>query len=320
MGSELGAIGSGGDFKGFDAADFDAYEKKKWSSNAYTLARRTAKDKLLSLARAVAGELEEDLEFLELGASEEAPSVANNRTVRAQWVFFTRSADQREALKPFLGKTDLASGASLFDISVQHQHACLLVRLDYTGISVGVEIATKAKVDRDNAAEKLQSERARNQFVELCKSLPGGATVGFSQAPALELSESEVQDWIEPLGQGELPFVAEVGIKREEELLGSEGLIGTVAQYVSQFAPIFKFLSWSKDNDHTKVTGAIQQEKEVRKKASPGFKAGDRVIMTSGLFAGRPGYVAEIDTDKGKAKVMVGPVSVSVDVGDLKAS
>jgi hypothetical protein len=37
------------------------------------------------------------------------------------------------------------------------------------------------------------------------------------------------------------------------------------------------------------------------------------------LFAGRSGYLAEID-QKGRAKVMVGPVSVNVDVKDLKSS
>ena len=39
----------------------------------------------------------------------------------------------------------------------------------------------------------------------------------------------------------------------------------------------------------------------------------------SGLFAGRSGYLAELDA-KGRAKVMVGPVSVSVDAKDLKSS
>src|SRR5688572_25442823 len=179
MAGNLGAIGSGGEFKGFDPADFDAYEKKKWSSNAYTLQRRTAKDKLLALARSLVEELAEDLQSLELGASEEAPSVANGRKVKAQWVFFTRDAAQRKQLEPHLGKTDLMSGASLFDISVQHQHACLMLRLDHEGFAVGVELATKAKVDRENLGEKLKNEYPKQDLSALCKDLPGEAMIGF---------------------------------------------------------------------------------------------------------------------------------------------
>lgn len=319
MASDLGAIGSGGDFRGFEPADFDAYEKKKWTSNAYTLARRNAKDKLLALAKAVERDLEEDLAGLELGASEEAPSVANNRTVKAQWVFFTRAAPERAVLKPHLQKTDLASGASLFDISVQHQHACLMMRVDHLGLAIGVEIATKAKVDRDNAREKLGTERSPGKLIDLCKTLPGESTIGpeRDRSLAIDLTPDQIASWLEPLAATDQPFVAEAVIGRDEELLQSENLIATAEEYVAAFIPVFRFFAWSPENDHTEVTGAIEQEKAVREQATGSFSAGDRVVMMTGLFAGRAGYIAEIH--KGKAKVMVGPVSVSVDVNDLKA-
>ena len=123
--NNLGAIGSGGPFAGFRDEDFDAYQRKKWRSNAHTLARREAKDRILALTRAVEAELHDELTDLEMGATEEAPSVANGRQVKAQWVFFTRHSDARSGLKRFLNKTDLMSGANLFDIAVHHQHACL---------------------------------------------------------------------------------------------------------------------------------------------------------------------------------------------------
>ncbi len=320
MAGNLGAIGSGGAFSGFEPSDFDAYEKKKWSSNAYTLQRRTAKDKLLALVRAIAEELSDELTRFEVGASEEAPSVANGRKVQAQWVFFTRGAAERKTLEPHLAKTDLMSGASLFDISVQHQHACLMLRIDQAGFAVGVEIATKAKVDRDNVSEKLKTDYAKQDLIGLCKELPGEAVIGFAgdTVTAIDLSDVQIGSWLPAFGAAQQPFLAEVLVPRDEEILGSEGLIGTASEYVSQFLPIFSFLAWSPDNDHTKVEAVLEQEKVAQKKAAPGLRAGDRVVMMAGLFAGRAGYIAEID--KGKAKVMVGPVSVSVDVKDLKSS
>ena len=88
---KVSAFSSQKGFAGFDEADFAAYEPKKWSSNAYTLARRTAKDKVLLVANSLESELAEELEGLELFGSDEAPTIANGRKVEAQWAYFIRT-------------------------------------------------------------------------------------------------------------------------------------------------------------------------------------------------------------------------------------
>ncbi|MCK6546499.1 hypothetical protein L6R52_11665 [Myxococcota bacterium] len=317
---DLGAISSGGAFRGFAPADFNAYEQKKWSSNAYTLERRNAKDKLLALVRAVQTELEEELAGLELGASDEAPTVSNARKVEAQWVFFTRNADDRTKLRPLLQRTDLQAGAGLFDIAIQHQHACLLLRLDNKGLAIGVELATKAKVDRENAAEKLKQAWAREKLVELSKALPGGTSAGFGtdRRDALSVTTVDLESWVEPLSSSDKAFGFEVQLARTEEVLGTEKLIGTIAEQVAAFVPVYRFLAWARDNDVRQVKTAVQKEvAEQKQKRAVTFEPGDRVTILSGLFAGRSGYLAEVDA-KGRAKVMVGPVSVGVDAKDLK--
>ena len=83
---------------------------------------------------------------------------------------------------------------------------------------------------------------------------------------------------------------------------------------------MFQFLAWSRDNDFVKVRVAMEKQASgEREKLTQTFEAGARVTILSGLFAGRAGYVTEIDA-KGRAKVMVGPVSFSVDVKDLRAT
>lgn len=319
--NDLGAIGSGGSFQGFAAQDFQAYEPKKWSSNAYTLERRRAKDKLLALSRAVGQELEEELAGLELGASDEAPTVANGRKVDAQSVFFTRGADDRASIRTLLQRTDLHDGAQLFDIAIQHQHACLTLKLDHVGLTIACELATKAKVDRENTAEKLKQAWARDKLVELCRALPGETTIGLKNQTkaAIDLVAADAEAWLEPLAGAELPFAAELKLARNEEVLASQALIGTVAEQLGLFVPVYRFLAWSRDNDHRQVKTAVKQEIADRQKKAVPFEPGDRVTILSGLFAGRSGYLAELDP-KGRAKVMVGPVSVTVDAKDLKAS
>lgn len=319
-GNNLGAIGSGGAFGGFEAADFDAFAKKKWASNAYTLERRQAKDRLLALVRAVQTELDEELSKLELGATDEAPSVANGRKVQAQWVFFTRSAPERAALKTLLNRTDLASGASLFDIAVHHQHACLQLRLDADGLAIGMEIAGKATVDRDNANKKLDHKWARDKLVQLAKELPNGARIGLGNdaVEAIDLDGDAVDRWAKNLPKSGDRLFAEALLGRDEEVLASDALIGTAVEHVAGFLPFLEFLAWSRDNDHTQVKDAIKEQKKVAEERAATLEPGARVTILSGLFSGRGGYVAEVG--KGKAKVMVGPVSVTVDVKDLKGA
>lgn len=315
----LGAFGSGGAFTGFEPADFDAYLEKKWTSNAYTLERRRAKDRLLALARAIEAELEEELEGLEMGASDEAPSVANGRKVSAQWAYFTRGANARAALQPLLNRTNLSAGAALFDISVQHQHACIALKLDKDGLAVSVELADKARIDRDNLKAKLQNEQGLAELMELAASLPGGCAMGFEGelVAGLELTEAQALEWVEGL-DGDETFLIEALIPREEEILGTEDFIGTAAQYVDELLPAFHYVAWSPENDYARLQLTLQKEKKKAKEkpVAADLEPGARVVILAGLFAGRPGYLAEIE--KGKAKVMVGPVSVSVDAKDIK--
>jgi transcription antitermination factor NusG len=322
---KVSAVSVGAVFAGFETADFDAYAVKKWTSNAYTLARRTAKDKLMVLARRAVDESSDPgLGALELIGSDEMPSVANGRRVQAQWAYFLRDAAIRRELQPHLSGTDLHAGAALFDIAVQHQHAALALRLDFDGLSVGVEIAGKAKVDRENAATKLGTEYGVADLIELCAALPGSARIGVQGAtiPALEVDAAAVAGFVAPLRDGQASFVAEVELGRDEVIAAGEAIAGTVVELVDLFAPIHKHLAWARDNDHTMVAAVLKkvvEEKQKQAKSAPPMKAGDRVVIGTGLFAGRHGYLAEVDA-KGKAKVMVGPVSVSVEVKDLKAT
>ena len=319
----LGAIGSGGPFVGFRDEDFDAYQRKKWRSNAYTLARREAKDRILALTRAIEEELQEELTDLELGATEEAPSVANGRQVKAQFVFFTRHSDARTGLKRFLNKTDLMSGANLFDIAVHHQHACLILRLDDSGLAVGVEIASKATVDLENAGKKLSYQDGRADLLELLKALPNDSRLLWKGAatPAIDVTDEQlvdVQGALTGAGDG---VVIEALLPRDEEILRTDALIGTIEELLAAYIPLYRFLAWSPENDYAGVKVEIKRQKKKQAKQpkeSVALTAGARVTILSGLFSGRAGYVSEVE--RGKVKVMVGPVAVTVDAKDIKAS
>ena len=156
----------------------------------------------------------------------------------------------------------------------------------------------------------------------MCTALPAGSTVALAtdRVDASGLEAERIEDWRKKLVDGDGPLVAEIVLPSGAEIHRSAELIDAVAAHVSAFMPVFQFLAWSRDNDFVKVRVAMEKQASgEREKLTQTFEAGARVTILSGLFAGRAGYVTEIDA-KGRAKVMVGPVSFSVDVKDLRAT
>jgi hypothetical protein len=308
-------------FAGFEQADFGAYEPKKWSSNAHTLARRTAKDKVLAVAHFVQNELAEELQSLELFGSDEAPTISNGRKVEAQWAFFIRDQSSRSILKPRLQTTDLGA-ASLFDIALQSQHVSLSIKLNFEGIFVSVDLPSKANVDRENLKLLLQEDTFKLEFIDRLKSLPGGSTMGFEtdRVDALSVENAQLEDLSEQLLSHDGLFCIRTAITSEDALAVEDALMETIAEMIARFVPLYKLLAWSEDKDRIEVLKAIKEVEKTKKQAHVAtFQVGERVTILSGLFSGRMGYLQEIN-DSGKAKVMVGPIAVNVEAKDLKAN
>lgn len=309
-------------FAGFADADFDAFAPKKQGSMAYTLERRVVRTKLLALARGLAPRVP-SLQDWEMGVSPDAPSVANGRRVEAMWVFFTRTAADRASLRSRLSKTDLADAASLFDLSVEHQHLSFLLLIDHEGVRLEVHLSPRAKVDCLNAATKLGYDEDEKRLRDVLASLQEGATAGFISGleKTAHVSPETVGRWRNALETPPEPWVVRVDWRREDPVVVTEALTEAMVDPASRLAEVAGHLRWSRDNDFARVAveEALAKTERRRKKPAPASMApGSRVMIHSGLFKGREGYFAETD-GKGRAKVMVGPVSVSVPESDLEA-
>lgn len=318
---KISAFASQKGFLGFESADFDAYEPKKWSSNAYTLARRTAKDKVLSVATTVQSELASQLEGLELFGSDEAPTIANGRKVEAQWAFFIRTSQDRNILKPRLQKTDLGA-ASLFDIALQSQHISVSIKLGYEGVTIGVDIPSKANVDRENFKLALEDDSFKEDFLAALHLLPGGSVIGFEgeRIDCLSVDSDQLSSFSEFLVSTETPFSIQNNIEVDEAIEVKEALSFSIADAVEKLIPLYRKIAWSPEHDRIQLQKEIKKvEKTKEKEHVASFQVGERVTIMSGLFSGRVGYLHEIN-DSGKAKVMVGPIAVNVDAKDLRGN
>jgi len=309
-------------FDGFSAADFDAFARKKWGSNVYTLERRATRDKLLAIGEAL-GALD-DMDGLELTSTEDAPSVANGRKVKSVAAVFVRGPEDQRRL-PKRDKTDLSTGVGLFQIALHQQHAQLFIEVDEEGLRAGMRLPLSARVDRTNVAEKLSLDWAREEFLGHARQVPGPVVLAWSADRSFEQSEgsAEVDEAVLERLSAEVEEVpGDVSFARRwdrgEAVLQSDALLDVLLPFFRSVANCFHFLVWGPDNDYGRLETVLEetQEKAAAKK-SLALRPGDRVTILSGLFSGRAGYLSEVD-GKGRAKVMVGPVSVTVDLGDLR--
>lgn len=305
-------------FPGFAAADFDAFVPKKQGSNAYTLERRRAKDKLLAVARHALEAHPSEFQGWELQTTEDAPSVQNGRKVKAMATYFVRPPSVRSGLKELLA-TNLGAGSGLFEIAVHQQHAHLELRIDVEALTVGVRIPAGARVDRENISEKLALDWAREDLQALLAALPADARSGVEGdlRAAEDIDLDAIRSWAAGQGTSGPALVIEQIFSRDTADLTEPGWLDHGAGSLARYAPVLRFLAWSKENDHTRVQEVVQKKVEAVEKATGGLEPGMRVTILGGLFAGRAGYVSEVD-HKGKAKVMVGPVTITVESHELK--
>jgi hypothetical protein len=296
----------------FSAADFSAYEPKKWGSNAYTLERIKVKEKCQQLAIAWSGAMRE----LTAHLSDEFPNIVNGKKVDSQWVYFSRSPEATHELARFLEKTELKPD-KIFQLAPQDKHAILAVVIDETRIRAGLWAHAGAWVDRRNLAAKLihpwEREKLKNALVDAPELMLGFEGETY---PAAEWSLEALEALAVQLPEDERRFLLLREWSAEQAVTLGVALAADIEATLLQARATYDFATWSRDNDHIAVGEKIRKEKSEQRKNATGLRGGDRVRITGGLFAGKIGVVQGVDT-KANVKVLVGAMAVTVPGADL---
>lgn len=299
-------------FAGLNQAAFDAYAPEKWSSNMHNLARMRAKEVVLALADDAQAPHAELLRGLVRAASDEVPNIMNQKKVDAQWVYWARDQDERAALSSILEKIKLDESA-LQNIMPQDKHVSLALVLRKTGLWVGLRVAAGASVDRRNLGAELEQATTRAAIAQRLAALPAGATVTGNDH---ETSSAEVDEALLALHASALEHghpVWQVGYTLDAAAalaLGS-GVAAWASERLGALVPLYRFVAWSKDNDHIEVAKQLAAAKAEARKQSVGYNPGDKARIMSGIFTGKVGVVQETD-GKANVKLLVGKMSVVV--------
>ena len=318
-------------FPGFTAADFDAYQPKKWKSNVFNRERLEVKQKLVALGRALEGAMVgPDGSPLAAEPSVEHPALWNHKQVEAQHLFFWRNEGARKELDAIIDRGK-SIASMIDDPTPQRNHLFLAVTLSEQAIELSLKLHPDARVDRDNLERKCEDHFEREKLVHLMRGLGEGFRVGITPEPMPvdALDGDKLQALLAQLGKGagaptpltlsppQRLFYVGRAIGRDDAIAAGAALVDEARAGLTALLPIYRFVAWSRDNDFVSIRETLQKEKQQRRQK--GLVKNDVVRIIRGMFAGKSGVVQEIDA-KGGLRVLVGKMAVKVDAEDVTKS
>jgi hypothetical protein len=317
-------------FPGFTAADFDAYQAKKWKSNVFNRERLDVKQKLTLLGRELQGVMvAPDGSPLAIESSVEHPALWNHKQVEAQHLYFSRNEGARKEIDAIIerGKS-LAS--MIDDPTPQRNHLFLAVTLSETAIELSLKLHPDARVDRENLERKCEDHFEREKLLHLLRGLDEPFKVGITpEVMAVgELDDDKLGGLLQSFNKPASPQALTLGapqrllyvgraIPRDQAMAAGPALVDEAKKSLLSLLPIYRFIAWSRENDFVSIKEALQKEKQ--QKRQKGLVKNDAVRIIRGMFSGKQGVVQEVDA-KGGLRVLVGKVAVKLGAEDVTKS
>ncbi len=339
-----------GDFDGFVAADFDAFEEKKWSSNRYNLERMRVRNKLQALEAQINTRFEAAGVAIQSDVTLDHPTILNNKKVDAIWLTFSRTEEQRRALSKFIER-EIPLADRVQDADPRHQHLHLGVRVGFEGVEVGLTLHRHAVLDVRNLIEKSTDAWEGENLRAVYAALPEDVSfrVGDDERrPAADLQGVSAADLRARFDAGAERFSICRRYEREDELPKDASFVDALLDGLNRLLPIYRYAVWQRENDFLSMQKLIKEERRADRAAAAGgqtqsqaakpkaasssapsgrapkavraagpLKKGDKVRVSAGLFHGKQGTVTEID-NRGRIKVFLGKLSVTLTAKELQ--
>jgi len=305
-------------FEGFSGSDFDAFEEKKWGSNAFNRERLEVKLKLSALGNELKGEFQEGLPELQMGLTEERPSIFNQHRVNDLTLFFFRNEKERRALGGILDKAKSIADI-VQDTAAHHRHINMGVRVGHQGLEAGLWLHKDAWVDWKNVVQRCSEHWERDKLGEVVEDLPEsirfgrGAGLATDAPPAKQVPPDEILGGFE---NADPWTVFGDSFDRGDPRLQSGDLTGELAGLFAALVPLYDFIGWRRDNDFHQLKEVIKEQKEKAVRKFKSLQKGDSVRVLKGLAAGHVGVVDSIER-KGVVKVRLGAMLVSLRIEEL---
>ena len=306
-------------FTGFTTDDFAAFEEKKQQSNRFNLERLKVKEKMEALGRFLAGPIMDGMPEIKWGVTDHVPSLFNQRKVSNISLYFTRDEGQQRLVAPYVDSR-VALPEQVLDAGEYVRNLSLYIRIDLTGIQVGLRCHSTAYVDVMNLAAALTSEDAGTEFHEILSRTDPELLTRLSPQEEQLITDVQPQQW-EALGENVTQstfFIAIYkGFNASDPKLQNAGFQDESLGLLRPLRDVFAFWLWSAKNDHLGLAKEIRTQHEVAKGKPVQLSEGSWVRVVSGLFSGRRGKVLDLD-HKGVVRVKIGKLVVRLSFDEIR--
>jgi len=295
-------------FTGFEDRHFDAFEKRKWSSNLFNLERLAVKEQL----EALGAQITLPLERFSREITSHCPTILNGKAVSEMLVYFTRTEEERKAILPLLDSR-ITLPEQLSDPQEHHKHAILGVRISHSGVDIGFMVHSRAWVDVMNILNRCRKPEERARFVSHVNQLDGIARISPSLVlQTKEFSSVHIEQMEEAVLNYDFTIFFGVSLERDAKELRTPAFVGLVNKTLSSCLPIYDFALWKHSQDFL-GTVAVKKVKEEK----PCITIGATVMVMDGPFANRKGVVIDID-NQGFARVLIGRITLKIESSSVR--
>ncbi len=311
-------------FRGLDAEAFAAFEPRKWSSNMFNMERMRLREQLLSVGQSIETAVARD-RHLRWDVTPHAPSVFNAKKVSELVLYFTRSEEHQKAIAPLLDAR-IALPDQISDAGEHHRHLVLGVRVSHEGAEAGLMCQSTAWLDVMNLLNRCRQPAEAMEFVRLVRSMPAGCTARV--APGLEVPAPEFD--VEHLKRLEEAVLNETFLIRfgrpmtpGDPLLAASVFAPYLRDLLTGLLPLWDFMAWRPSSNYlvAALPNGVANLKDAPIVSNDGsiidFGVGAKVRLVDGVFAGRMGVVADIDS-RGHVRVLLGKVAVRLDARQVR--
>lgn len=300
--------------------DFDAYAQSKWKSNAFNRERLEVKEKLVAFGRRIAPSLTAgDGSPLDCEATAEHPALWNHKQVDAQRLRFARGHPTRAQLDAILDRRRPLA-LTVADPAPGQAHAAMAVTIDFSHLSAAVTVHGDAAIDRDNLNRKLATTGARDALASRCRDA-GHLEIAAAGQAARACESLTAADWdalCDVLARGDHHHTwLSIGRRwaRAEAIALGDRTETELSATLAALLPIYQLIAWTPQNDHLDLAEVLRER--ATGKPPRDLVRGDRVRITTGMFAGRPGLVVDIGV-KGAVKVLVGKIPIKIRIDEVE--
>jgi hypothetical protein len=295
-------------FTGFEDKHFDAFEKRKWSSNLFNLERLAVKEQL----EALGAQITLPLERFSKEITSHCPTILNGKAVSEMLIYYTRTEEERKAILPLLDSR-IALPEQLSDPQEHHKHAILGVRISQSGVDTGFMLHSRAWVDVMNVLNRCRKPEERARFVTLVNQLDGVAVIAPTLVlPTKEFCSGHIEQMEEAVMNHDFTIFFGVSLGRDAKEPRNPAFASLVNKTLLSCLPIYDFALWRLSQDFLGTVGAKKAKEEA-----PLLAVGANVLVREGPFANRAGVVIDID-NQGFARVLIGKITLKIPSHSLR--